>query len=477
MAFACTIFMAEAQDTIPNGNFEFWSSTSYMLPTNYPASSNQEALQKNNTVNVTQTTDAYHGQYAIQLTTLAPAGTNTNPVGGWIANSSTPGNGDPTTWPGGIPYNQMPTGFTGFYQYNVNSGDSALVGVVFKKNGQSYAHYFYALGGIHSTYYRFSFTFTPALTQAPDSIIFVATSSNLLKNNGVAGSTVKFDSISFTGASQPAVMNGDFENWANHTSTPILTEWIVSGDSSSVLQTTDSKIGTYALELKTVAGTDNNNNFQLNTGNVQDGVWNNNTNTFSGGFPYAHTEGTLTFWYKYAPANPHDSAMVNISLKKEGVIIGGYGIKLNAVANYTYVEMPFSTNGTTSDSAMINIGSSYWQSQTWADTAKSYVGAVLKIDGLAFKTTSTGVNTNSMDKNIIFYPNPMKETGIFHISSQINLAEMKLLIYNASGAIVKRIPVTSNILTLSKRDFLPGIYYYEFSQGNVSIKKGKIIVE
>lgn len=196
---ASAVFVLRAQDTIPNGNFEYWSSTSYMMPDNYPVSSNQDALERKNVPNVNQTSDAYHGKYAIELTTLGPSAMGSDTVGGWFANSTASGNGDPTTWPGGIAYNQIPTGITGYYKYNVAADDSALIGVVFKNaSGQTYAHYFYAVGGIHTDYTRFSFTFSPPLTQAPDTIILVGTSSNLLAGNGVPGSTVKYDSISFT---------------------------------------------------------------------------------------------------------------------------------------------------------------------------------------------------------------------------------------------------------------------------------------
>ncbi len=471
-------FSVNAQTFVPNGGFENWTTNSYMLPTNYVTSSNIQSFISSNVENVIQTTSAYHGTYAIQLTTVAPVTPAIDTTGGFFSNATNTDTGDPTTWTGGIPYNQTPTGIRGYYTYNVDHADSALIGVVFKKNGVSFAHYFYAVGGIHSAYTPFAFTFTPALTQTPDSIIFVATSSNLLVFSGLPGSTVKFDSISFTGAvSQPALMNGDFESWTSYNTPPSLNNWNSGGDYKAVTQTTDAYSGTYAVELKTLAGTQNKGGaFQLNIGNLQDGQWNNTTGTFAGGFPYNLPSGVLTFYYKYAPANPKDSANINISLKKNGVNVGGAGMNLKEASSYTYVEMPFSGNQIP-DSAMISIGSSYWQGQTWADTAKSYVGAVLKIDQVAIKTSSTGITKNSADTNITFYPNPMKETGVFTISAQIEFTGMNLRIYNVAGVAVKILPVNANTIYLNKGDLLPGIYYYEFSQDNSVLKKGKIIVE
>jgi len=474
------LFTVNAQDTIPNGSFEYWTSYPYMQPTNYATSSNVKSFQNANVANVTRTTNAYHGQYAIQLTTVAPVAPATDTTGGDFSNATSTEGGDPTKWPGGIPYTQTPTGIRGYYTYNVNSADSALVGVVFKKSGKGFAFYAYALGGIHSTYTPFEFTFTPALTQAPDSIIFVATSSNLLKFNGLPGSTAQFDSISFTGASQPPLMNGDFESWTDYSTPPTPNDWITSGggdNNPTFSRTADAYSGTYALELKTVTGTQGKSGtFQLNTGNIQDGEYNSVTNSFSRGFPCTLKKGKLTFYYKYAPANPKDSATINISFKLKGVAAGGAGMNLKAASSYTYVEIPFN-NSTTPDSAMIQMNSSYWQGSTWQDTAKSYVGADFKIDELKLQSISTGITENSADANITFYPNPMKETGVFDIPSQIDLSGMILRIYNVTGVMVVTMPVTSNKIFISKSNLLPGLYNYEFSRGMVNLKKGKIVVE
>lgn len=138
--------------------------------------------------------------------------------------------------------------------------------------------------------------------------------------------------------------------------------------------------------------------------------------------------------------------------------------------------MPFS-GSQTPDSTMIQISSSKWQGQTWQDTAKSYVGAVLKIDGLAFKTSTTGITETSAGANITFYPNPMKETGVFDIPVQTDFTGMNLRIYNVAGVTVKSIPVNANKVFLNKGDLLPGVYYYEFLQGSTRVKQGKIIVQ
>src|SRR5581483_10550830 len=95
--------------------------------------------------------------------------------------------------------------------------------------------------------------FAPALTQTPDTVVFGATSSNLLINNfrGIPGSNLTIDSVTFTGVvSQPALLDGDFENWTMDTAT-FPNSWV--GTYPGVFMSTDKYSGTYALELTTQA--------------------------------------------------------------------------------------------------------------------------------------------------------------------------------------------------------------------------------
>lgn len=246
---------------------------------------------------------------------------------------------------------------------------------------------------------------------------------------------------------------------------------------NNVLRTTDAKNGSYALELKTVAGTDQNNNFLLYSGYVEDGLWNNNTGTFTGGFPYPYSSGILTFWYKYAPADPNDSANINITLKQSDFNIGGNGMKLRAASSYTYVELPFSTNGTIADTAMINISSSFWQGQNWAQTATSYVGADLKIDDMALVVPTAGIHSVISSNIVSFYPNPMQDKGVFTISPDTKLSGLCIRIYNLSGEVIRIVPVTSYVTTLNRAGLMSGMYFYELTQVNTPLMKGKIIVE
>ena len=458
---------------VPNGNFEKWDSIVYQQPTFYGMSSNEESYYYVGMPNVTQVPSIANGSYAVQLKTVASV---SDTAGGILSNATLLNGPDPATWKGGIPCSVMPTGMSGYYEYNVSDrSDSAVVAVQFKKSGSVLATYIYYLSGLHTTSTNFNFTFTPALSQTPDSVLLIFLSSDLVHSkNGKPGSTLILDNVSFTGvSSQPTMLNGDFEQWQTLSTQPKLADWYSNPD--NVARTTDAKIGSYAVELTTIAST-NNGNFSLWPGYITNGNWSNST--FAGGFPCVVSNDTLVFWYKYSPANPHDLANISISFKKNGTSIGGNGTTLSAASTYTLGKLPINLGGNISDSAMIQITSSYWQGQTWADTARSYVGAVLKVDGLAFASDlRTGVTDQQLNTKISFYPNPMKESGLFQFSPDMDLNNVEITFYRVDGAMVKKLLVQNHHVVISKADFPVGIYFYKITQKNNAIKAGKIVVE
>ena len=108
LAFAaCLITVATAQNSIPNGNFENWTSGTYDIPQNYVQCSNTQAFSSNMSFNEIKSTNFYHGNYAVQLTT--EISTNGDTIFGYFINTN-PGDGNPSSWHGGFPYNQQPTG-------------------------------------------------------------------------------------------------------------------------------------------------------------------------------------------------------------------------------------------------------------------------------------------------------------------------------------------------------------------------------
>jgi hypothetical protein len=432
LCMACAGMMVFSQSPVPNGNFEIWTSSTFGNPQYYPNTSNSENFFRYHLpFNVTRTTDAYHGTYAVQLTTNASA---LDTAFGYFINIS-PDNA-PTAWTGGMPYDQMPTGIRGWYKYNVATADSGTIIVAFSHGGTNIGTYFVKLGGIHSDYTLFNYAFNPGLSVTPDSVAFGAISCNFSsvadKPHGPAGSTLVLDSVTFTGVtSQPLQMNGDFETWQGQT-IDIPNDWYAQSENGAGFgKTNDAAAGDYALELKTYSGSQNNHALArpgwMSTGYFPEDC---NGNCMEmGGYPFTSQQDTLIFYYKYAPALPADNAWININLKKEGSQFWSQGMQLPASAEYSLMEFPFNAPQAP-DSVIIDIQSSLWQ-----DTTLAYVGAVLKIDDILFKSQilPTGILNNDNGSAIRILPNPTN--GWIQIQGLKNSAQ-RLEIYNESGKIV-----------------------------------------
>lgn len=377
----CLVFFtitAYSQNYIPNGNFETWQTDSFDYPQNYPYTSNREAFYRFQLPpNVVKTADAYHGSLAVKLSTTATA-TDTN-IGYFI--NTNPNSGNPFEWKGGVPINQKPTGIRGYYKYNVASADSGTILLTFNKAGVNIGTYFFTIGGIHNTWQLFDFTFTPALTQIPDSVVFGVVSSNVMESdNGLAGSVLKIDSVSFTGiTNQPALMGGDFEVWQSQQLYRIA-DWFYNDNEDGVSRTTDAYAGNFAIELKTFLG-DKDQNPEARSGQISTAYWSEACNCMKGGTPYNTQYDTLVFWYKYAPSTD-DTAEIYLEFTKNGMQVGGAGIRLNATPNYYYMEVPLYA-WQLPDTVKITV-----QSSLWYHTSTQYVGSSLKIDNLHFKSQS-----------------------------------------------------------------------------------------
>jgi hypothetical protein len=359
--------------SIPNGGFESWTINNFENPASFINTSNYQFVNGSSQtgVNVTKTTDAYHGTYAIKLLTT---GTGTN------VNFAYFSNGDPGKTPaqGGTPYSQKPTGIRFYYKSNIIAPDSALFIAVFKKAGVAIGTYLYKIGSTQTACTLFNKTFTPALTVNPDTVVIAAASSNAFANFALAGNSLQIDSVSFTGVtSQPANFNGDFEVWQPKQDDK-LNGWLLRGDFK---RTTDFFSGSYAIELQTTIQSFGGSG--ISAGEAYTGVYTPTTVSaigLIGGAPYtvpASLQDTLVFHYKYIPADPTDNGEVYLYFKKNGVqttqaqftlaISPGYTQKL-ALINFT--------STTVADSVNISFRSSKYP------YLASYAGSDLKIDNM-----------------------------------------------------------------------------------------------
>jgi PKD repeat protein len=355
--------------SIPNGGFESWTTTTYGNPT-YLFTSNGQSPKGSNQpgpVNVLKVSDFFHGLYAIQLNTM---------LSGSDTAAAYAANGDPSNPAGqGIPYSEKPDGMRFYYKCDVQPGDTAIVVAMFKLNGSIIGMAAKKLTGTQNSYALATVNISLPLT--PDSMIFAAVSSNLFQSNfkGIPGSMLQLDSVSFTGvASQPAMWDGDFELWQSQ-STDILNNWDISGQQNGgTNKTTDAHNGTYALELITHTSNGGGANTQnATTGHsVQNGT--------VGGHPYSLQIDTLDFYYKYSPADANDSAQILLQFKNSGTVLTGIGQLLPKALVYTKVTIPFNLTSAP-DSLIVFINSSKVN-----NAPGSYAGADLKIDDISLRS-------------------------------------------------------------------------------------------
>lgn len=423
-------FIAYGQNAIPNGNFETWNSTSYDYPQNYPYNSNFDALFRYELTlpfNVIKTDDAYHGSFALQLSTVT---TGTNTAFGYFINSN-PKDGDPSKWTGGVPYSEKPTGIQGYYKYNVASGDSAIIFAVFSKAGHNIGTYLNPIGDLRTAWTAFNFTFDPPLAEVPDSVIFAATSSNIMVSDyGVAGSELIVDYVSFTGVTtQPTQLNGDFEVWDTEAvTTP--SDWIMQSNydqRGNENRTSDAMKGQYAIELKTYLGENNGRpaarGEQASTGYYLPNCGGNCIEL--GGHKFTNKKDTLAFWYKYVPTS-NVNAEVNLNFKNNGTSFMWEDRILSASAEYKYVEIPFDL-WQVPDTVIVNI-----QALRWNDTLVSALGTVLTIDEVHFKSQPilyAGLPKFVPDVNLSIFPNP--SSGKIRIRNETGIN--KVIVYNQLG--------------------------------------------
>jgi hypothetical protein len=457
---------AYGQNSVPNGTFENWTTGNFNIPQYYPYTSNISTYLKQAVFNVTRTIDAYHGSYAVQLaTTTLPGDT----AFAYFVNII-PGNNNPAFWHGGMPYNQIPTGVKGYYKYNVATADSATMIIAFSHGGSNIRTYYFKIGGVNSSYKLFNFKFNPALSTTPDSVEFGAISCKfsppMQQPHGVAGSVLKLDSVYFTGvSSQPSQMNGDFELWQPQ-SINFPAQWYPlspSDQGTGVYQTTDAVKGTFAVELKTFLGNQDNHPAAQGAA-ISTGFYPTNCSgncSLRGGYPFTNAKDTLIFFYKYAPF-ANDSAIVLLSFKKNGSIINMALAYLHASTTYQKKEIPFNI-GINPDSVIVSFSSSDWR-----NNALSFVGSDLKIDEIYFKSQAiiSGINRMSAEsgKIISILPNP--SNGKFQIRG-LATDVRRLEIYDALGKEVYSISEfkrqESHEIDLSR--YPKGIYFVKIYDG------------
>lgn len=458
-----------AQTSVPNGNFENWNNLSYLNPQNYPFTSNYEAIQVGLPVNCERSTDAYHGAFAVKLTTIA---NSRDTMFAYLVN--TRANDEPKNWHGGTAISGTPTAVRGYYKCNIAPGDTGLVIITFSKNGVNLGEYGYRFTGSQNTYTLFTVPIFPPLSQAPDSMVFGATSSNAMQEWGIPGSMLLLDSISLVGvATQPAGLNGDFETWEN-VEHYRLANWFTSDNPDRAnIRSTDAYKGAYAITLTSVLR-DNDGSPRNESGYVSTGYYERDCNPCfqKGGYPFSNTADTIAFWYKFTPKGGA-KANVHFRLLKNGGDIGGNQVILAPATSYTYAELPFQSFQAP-DTLIVNI-----QSSAWEDSLVSQVGSTLTIDEIHLKSQPlhTGLSNSIVQPRILAYPNPATDRITIQAGFGQSISGISFTLVNIMGQVVYAALLDKSKTEFDVSELARGMYFYKIQKGQTFIKGGTIMLE
>ncbi len=202
------------------------------------------------------------------------------------------------------------------------------------------------------------------------------------------------------------IVNGSFEIWDSTDSEPknflplgwsdvnnLSNEYL--GKEWSVTQSTDSRSGKYAIQLK---------NVQLDEFSFPAAILTQSLNGNSYKIPVSGHHKNFTGYYKYSTPLP-DTFFINVVMTIGDSVVGvGSYMQSNQTNIYTVFNVPIDyTNAQiVPDSAMIAI--------TAGSTSSFVDGTTLILDDLMFKNASTGLTRpHDYDISLDVYPNPAKD--------------------------------------------------------------------
>jgi len=433
---------------IPNYGFENWTTHTFLTPSGW------NAVGK-----VTQITPGFSGNYAVRL--------ERDSVNQQMPGAIIYGNPDDEGFSGGIPFADRPDSLVGYFNYNIEPGDSAWVMIYFKLNGTPVSNDLYYITGDHSSgFVRLAFMVNYLSELTPDSLILGITSTN--PNGDTGFGYLIADELSFTNTSL-LLPNGDFELWNSQT-TEEPNNWFTPnfmlpiGSSLPVTKTTDHNFGEYAIRIENIL-----------TPNGWVYGW-----AFTGpqgetgplpGFPVTIKDSTLNGYYKFFPQNG-DPMVIGVKMFEAGAEVGGgYFVNYSTVTEYT----PFTTminynNGYTGtpDSATILL-------LAFAGGQSPLGNSVLYVDDLSFDAL---INYDPELKpkvpKVYLYPNPAHDYVMFDLGDSQNYP-VEIQIYSLLGKLLKSETAVQNRYEMNIRDLNTGVYLVSIITKNRSENQKLII--
>ncbi|MCB2221448.1 MAG: T9SS type A sorting domain-containing protein [Bacteroidetes bacterium] len=468
-ALLILITVLKAQ-SISNAGFEDWTYHSYFEEPDMFTTTNPYLVLAGEQPNVTKTSDAHSGNYALRLET-------TNTPDEPIFGAAFIGQVSDTSFAGGIPFTQRPDSVSGYAKYNLQIGDTAFMAVLFKKFGAPLGICSLAFVGSQNTYQYFSAPvnwFVPIVS--PDSLVAGFISSSF-ENIPIAGSTIIFDDISFVGvgASFP---NGDFEDW-NEIGADEPDDWTTSNlltasvSGAGVTKSTDSHSGSFAVQLESVISFNGDSICLLTNGALDEEVGP------IGGMPVFEFPKMVSGYYKYSPVGL-DTALAGLWLYHYDAGTGVTEtlqetvIRLPPVSDYTYFELPvLYYNVPVPDTINIAFAPSNYEGTFIG------LGSTLLVDDLeiTYQPFVTGTNEN-INQQPIVYPNPAHRQVNLNLKGWLD-QELTITVTDITGQTVyyhHQASLSGNNLSMDVGEFDPGLYFYSINCKDQTVS-GKFIVE
>lgn len=440
--FVLTFGLLFAQ--VPNAGFESWETREKLELEGYASVGN-----------VSRTSDATDGNYALRLDNIAATstfGAITNTVIG-------------TDLEGGQPYDEIPLVMSFDCKYDLAAGDVAKILVIFKLQGNPLGMVDFTLNGNSAdTFQHFNYAIQWGTSINPDSVVLVLASTDL-ENPSVAGDGyVIFDDIVFRTFSTPndSLINRSFEDWDSkgieHPTSWYTTDMFIEDEYNlpialnSVVKADHVQSGFESAFLQNVkVGNDIIPGILL-TGSDLSGLQ-------EPSFPVNKRWKYIHALVKYDPDNG-ESAIITCAMFKQGTYVGTAQILITEATDlneYTYVSQEINYIGSDiPDSASILVSSGDI-SDPVGENSK------LWIDNLNFADHTATINTPELSFSV--FPNPAQDILNVQLT---NKTPIKIKIYNTYGKEVMQ----SDQEQIDISSLSPGVYYLHLSsQGNNGVTK------
>jgi len=194
------------------------------------------------------------------------------------------------------------------------------------------------------------------------------------------------------------------------------------------------------------------------------------------GDTYNSTTGLDVTTFRYNPSNGVQEWGASYDRNNNGYVV-----------NYTADKFPMAigvTNGCGAEAVYITGMSletstpwTYWDCTTIKYDEPGFPGGCKTMGGGGTGTPATGTTDIEDIASGGLYPNPFRTTAILKLPKDGIYTNVSLMIYNATGQVIKHIEhIDSHEIVLDRAAMKKGIYYYRCTQGEDVISSDKFIV-